>query len=117
MGRPKGSRNASHKRIVSHGYIHLFEPNHPLAMKNGYVREHRKVLYDAGIKVRPNQEVHHRNGIKADNRLVNLQVLTKPQHTSITWKGKKRRPWTRAERVAKSKAMLGNNNWKGVYAT
>lgn len=116
--RTKGSKNRKGvNRILSvHGYYEVFKPEHSLAKKNGYVLEHRMIAYDAGVLGLERDEtieVHHINGIKTDNRLENLQVLTKSGHTSITWKGKKRAVWSKERREAKSKQMMGNQNWCG----
>ncbi len=115
IGARKGKKNKKGVRRIKtiHGYIHIFKPEHPMAMKNGYVREHRMVLYDAGIMIKSDEEVHHKNGIKTDNRLKNLEVLTKQRHASVTWKGKPRGSWTDERRKAKSKQMEGNNNYRG----
>lgn len=95
------------------GYYEIFEPEHPMAKKNGYIREHRKIAYDAGLLKKPTDEVHHINGVKTDNRLDNLEVMTKAKHSSITWKGKKRQVWSQERRTAKSMQMKGNKNWRG----
>lgn len=89
IGARKGSRNKKGvKKILNKwGYYEIFEPKHPLAKKNGYIREHRLVAYNAGLLKNPKHEVHHINGIKTDNRLSNLSVITKEAHTSLTWKG------------------------------
>jgi hypothetical protein len=115
MGRPKGSKNRFYrKQLVGKGYIAVWKPEHREAMRNGYVLEHRMIISDLlGRKLLTTEEVHHKNEIKTDNRPENLIVLTKPQHTSITWKGRKRRAWTKSERIAKSKQMRGNQNWRG----
>ena len=63
------------------GYVRIREPSHPLAGRDGYVYEHRKVLYDAGVPIPPGSNVHHRNGDKADNRLENLEVLAHGEHS------------------------------------
>lgn len=58
--------------------------------KNGYVRitatprrqmmQHRFVMEQAlGRKLQPFENVHHKNGIKTDNALNNLELWTKPQ--------------------------------------
>lgn len=66
--------------LLAVGYIGIFEPTHPLAMKHGYVLEHRKMLYDAGILVPEGSHVHHINHVKTDNRLENLQIMTPEEH-------------------------------------
>jgi hypothetical protein len=62
-------------RIISRGYVLIFEPTHPNAHKTGYVAEHTKVM--AAMLGRPLErfeEVHHRNGIRSDNRSENLEL-------------------------------------------
>lgn len=102
-----------------HGYIHIFKPEHPLAMKNGYVREHRMIVYDAGILKDPNHEIHHKNGDKTDNRLENLEVLPKEKHSSITWKGVKRilsgSPCKICGEKTLSKYILCNKHYKSEW--
>lgn len=62
------------------GYRRVWCPGHPMAGKDGYALEHRKVLHDAGIEVPPDAHVHHLNGIKDDNRLSNLRVMEPEDH-------------------------------------
>jgi hypothetical protein len=53
-------------RIISRGYVLIFEPSHPNAHKTGYVAEHTKVM--AAMLGRPLErfeEVHHKNGESA----------------------------------------------------
>lgn len=100
-------------KVLNNGYYEVFEPEHPLAKRNGYVREHRKVVFDTGYPLKTSDEVHHINGVKTDNQIGNLAVLSKELHTSITWTGRIRRAWTEKERKAISERMLGNKNWAG----
>ena len=51
-----------------------------MAMKDGYALEHRYVLYEAGIEIPPGAQVHHRNGVKTDNRIENLEVKGESAH-------------------------------------
>lgn len=84
----KGVRNKSRERIVNkQGYIKVFEPEHPTAMKNGYCLEHRLAAWDAGILTDLNDVVHHKNGDKQDNDPSNLEAMPNADHTSHHFEG------------------------------
>jgi hypothetical protein len=60
---------------AANGYVYLWEPDHPNANKQGYVAEHAKVM--ASMLERPllpEEEVHHRNRQRDDNRPENLEL-------------------------------------------
>jgi endogenous inhibitor of DNA gyrase (YacG/DUF329 family) len=66
------------------GYILEWSPDHPNAMRSGYVMQHRKIM--AEVMRRPltaDEVVDHINGVKDDNRPENLRVLAKLDHDSL----------------------------------
>ena len=67
-------------RLMPSGYVRVWCPGHPVANKDGYALEHRKVLHDAGVELPARHHVHHVNGDKADNRIENLQVKPVEDH-------------------------------------
>jgi hypothetical protein len=69
------------RMITQDGYVLVFRPDHPKAMKNGYIREHRLVAEQMiGRQLRDDEIPHHLNGIKDDNRPENLCVLSLKTH-------------------------------------
>jgi len=62
-------------------YIYIKSYDHPNKNSDEYVAEHRLVM-EKFLKryLTTNENVHHRNGIKHDNRLENLEVVTHSNH-------------------------------------
>ena len=57
------------------GYVEEYCPDHPFARGKKYVRQHRLVMEKhLGRYLEPYETVHHRNGIRHDNRIENLEL-------------------------------------------
>ncbi|ECT8547644.1 HNH endonuclease [Salmonella enterica subsp. diarizonae serovar 48:i:z] len=113
----------------SRGYQMLYSPFHPLVMANGYVYEHRKVVYDRYGEVLPPCEmcgksvnwktahIDHKDEVITNNSPDNLRVLcnacnvmrarihipsyTRKNSHAITYNGETKTPaeWSRDSRV------------------
>jgi len=63
--------------IENEGYILVLQPKYPNANAKGYVLEHRLVMSQhLGRPLEEGETVHHKNGIKYDNRIENLELRT-----------------------------------------
>jgi len=77
----KGGR---HKN--SEGYIQIRDRTHP-NNNHGYVLEHRLIVEKhIGRYLYPWEIVHHKNGVKDDNRIENLELLPNGKHNKIVQK-------------------------------
>src|SRR3990167_6443692 len=86
-----GSRNSRWKggrRKRKDGYILVYSPGHPYACKN-FVLEHRLVMEQhISRHLPPNELVHHKNEIKDDNRIENLEITDHSEHARLHFTGK-----------------------------
>lgn len=76
------------RTVDKDGYVMVWIPDDdPMAvMRNdgGYVREHRLVVARSlGRPLTLDEEVHHVNGVKSDNRIGNLAAMSKDEHTRL----------------------------------
>lgn len=73
LGKPStGNRKSVRK---SHGYVEVYKPDHPKARGTGYVSEHRVVMEEhLGRYLESYEQVHHKNAIRHDNRIENLEL-------------------------------------------
>jgi len=103
-GDQSGSKNPSWKggRIISsEGYVWIKTINHPYKNKQGYVSEHRLVMEEKiGRYLEKDEVVHHINGIKNDNTIENLVIMSHQQHGTEHWHRPEMRKW-QSERMKK----------------
>ncbi len=70
--------------LRSDGYWMIYCPDNPRAYKNGYLFKHTYIWEQSNQKPLPKGwVVHHINGIKSDNRPVNLCGLPDKSHKRI----------------------------------
>lgn len=82
-----GLNGWGHCKTLPNGYVVAYAPKHPNAHNDGYVLLHRLIAeYQLGRYLREDEVVHHMNHIRNDNRIENLIVMGKKEHTSMHMK-------------------------------
>lgn len=73
--RPGGKRKKDDGYIILSGY-----QSHPNSYKNGTILEHTLVMSESlGRPLLTHENVHHKNGVRDDNRPENLELWSKSQ--------------------------------------
>lgn len=72
--------------------IGVYVPTHPKANNRGYVLRYRYIVEQyLNRYLTEQEEIHHINGNKCDDRLDNLQIISCSEHTKLHMKQKNRR--------------------------
>ena len=80
-GVPETRRRRAEAWFNGEGYLVTYQPNNPNARKDGSILQHRAVMAEVlGRPLKEHEIVHHRNGIRTDNRPENLELLTRATH-------------------------------------
>jgi len=81
-GDPLMVKNKPHAgRYTKEGYVLIKKPDWPTIRSDGYILEHRWVMEKKlGRSLKKNEIVHHKNGVRNDNREENLEVMSTKGH-------------------------------------
>ncbi len=72
-----------YKQKTNEGYIRIYMPDFTFTNKDGWILEHTYVVSKKiGRKLYPYEVVHHKKGIKDDNRLKELELTPKGEHNT-----------------------------------
>lgn len=76
------------------GYLMVWTPDRGRMMEHRYVMEQ-----EIGRQLLPDEQVHHINGVKTDNRIENLALLSPRAHAQETRRDENRRMRAKAARI------------------
>lgn len=76
------SNGIGKKVKTNNGYIKIYFPDHPKSDKRGFILEHDLIMEcNIGRWLDKDEVVHHINQIRDDNRIENLKLMTRKEHS------------------------------------
>lgn len=111
----KGRNHSKYKGGITRkgDYKVILRPHHKFGFKDGYVLLHRYLKeLDIGRYLTKEEEVHHLDGNKKNNDPLNLQILTKAQHTSISRTKGNIKVKDRYCNSCKGKTLIDKKGWE-----
>lgn len=84
-GRYKKRHNPETRCLSQNGYWYIFRPGHPNAHKSskrcrGRIFEHVFIMSEHLCRpIKKDESIHHKNGVRTDNRIENLELWKKGQ--------------------------------------
>lgn len=84
-GAQNGRWRGGERIPTSHGYVRVrVGVEHPLADSEGFAYEHLVIWLAAGRAMPgPDELIHHKSEDKTDNRLGNLELITRAEHSRM----------------------------------
>lgn len=103
----KGGRRKTSKDGYIRIWVHPKDKYYCMAQHDGYVLEHRLVMAKhLGRPLTKYEQVHHKNSIKNDNRIKNLEIINPQSHTLLT------KMETEIKKLRKENRILKKQNGK-----
>ena len=76
--------NVTGRKMNKAGYVLLCIHDHPNSDTKGYIFEHRVIAeMNCGRFLKSGEDVHHKNEVKYDNRIQNLEIISRSEHTTL----------------------------------
>lgn len=71
------------------GYVRVLTMDHPFKRRTHYMLEHVKVAESQiGRRITASECVHHKNGVRDDNRPQNLILMSRSAHSKLHWESR-----------------------------